>query len=1218
MKKGIVLDRWAKGLSVMLEKIYGCSLITKLRSILLMEADFNATNKRIFGIEMMENARKYKLIPEEIFSERNRLAEDGTLSKVLFYDTVRQLRRPAGLASMDADNCYDRIAHPMASMIFQAFGVPTPAILSMLSTIQNMAFYLRTGYGDSTNFAGGYTDNSTESIKFQGMCQGNGASPAAWAVTTIPMISAHKKKGHGAHFISPITKLIIHLIGGLFVDDTDLMHLNMRILENIISAHSNLQEAVINWGRLLIATGGALKPEKCSYYLISFDWKKDGTWKYNSCVDDEEMTILVPMADGSYEPIEQLPLTTAIKTLGSMTCPTGSNTSSFLRMQEQGQGWIDRVINGKVGRRSVWHMLDCQFWPRVGYAIGNNTGSLKELGNCLQRIYWQILPRGGIRRSAPTGIRQLSKGFFGAGCPNPGVECLISQVTKLLIHYGCRSGIGIQLQVSLELMIIELGISSQPFQESFQKYESWITHSWIKSVWEKVDHYKLRLQLKPLNIEPPRTRDKWFMKAVIDLGCLNKHEMERINRVRIHQQVLFLSDILDAGGKCLDRKYLTKREQEEQWSTYIFPLENPPTRDFTLWREVINTIAPRGRRSDSLGLHIREGHKIWAWRLDTHNNRLYHKKGDTMDMYGPSTTHELARRPNTWSLTEENIINREVGDYCSVNVTQRFVNILSHTRPFLEPSLPSDFWEVILRWGNTWIWESLHIVGGPSWLTESIEANDCIAVTDGSYMKEVYPMINSAAFVFECTNGRGRIVGSFVERSPDAGSYRGELLGLMAIHLILKGVNEYKPNIQGSIHILSDCLGALRKVENLPPYRIPTRCSHSDILKNIMISCSDMTLKRIFSHVKAHQDDGELYDNLPRESQLNCQMDYHAKRAIFESPEHLHTTTKAFPLEPITIFMDKNKLTSDKGDKLRFWAHKQIAKTYFYEAKILFEEFDLIDWESIYAALHSVPRLFQIWACKQVMGIAPANGNRRWDTSLDPRCPSCQQERETCSHILHCNHTGRVDTLMKSIDIMNRWMKDVDTDPTLRHCITQYAKGRGTTTMSNICSGEGQLYERMAVSQDSIGWRRFMEGMICIEMQSLQETHTKLRGRNTSSSLWGPGLVTRLLEITHGQWLYRCVQIHDKTQGTLITNHKENLQRQIEEEMDKGWDDLLEEDQYLAEINLEDLEVSNGEQQEYWLLSIRAARAASKHTRRNQHRQQTTRTDTVEGHIFSG
>jgi hypothetical protein len=138
IKRGLVLGRWAQGLSVMLEKIYGCSLITKLRSILLMEGDFNATNKRIYGIGMLHNVRRYKLLPEEVYSKRNRLANDSTLAKVLFYDIVRQPRRPAGLASVDANNCYDRIAHPIASMTFQAFGVPTPAIRTMLSMIQNM------------------------------------------------------------------------------------------------------------------------------------------------------------------------------------------------------------------------------------------------------------------------------------------------------------------------------------------------------------------------------------------------------------------------------------------------------------------------------------------------------------------------------------------------------------------------------------------------------------------------------------------------------------------------------------------------------------------------------------------------------------------------------------------------------------------------------------------------------------------------------------------------------------------------------------------------------------------------------------------------------------------------------------------------------------------------------------------------------------------------
>jgi hypothetical protein len=72
----------------MLEKTFGCSLITKLRSNLLMEADFNATNKVVYGVRMLENVKDYKLMPKEVYSERNHLADDGTLSKVLFYDIV--------------------------------------------------------------------------------------------------------------------------------------------------------------------------------------------------------------------------------------------------------------------------------------------------------------------------------------------------------------------------------------------------------------------------------------------------------------------------------------------------------------------------------------------------------------------------------------------------------------------------------------------------------------------------------------------------------------------------------------------------------------------------------------------------------------------------------------------------------------------------------------------------------------------------------------------------------------------------------------------------------------------------------------------------------------------------------------------------------------------------------------------------------------------------
>ena len=133
---------------------------------------------------------------------------------MIAYDVIRQTRHPAGIASVDADNYYNRIAHAMASLVFQAFGVPSTAAESMLTTIQEMKFFLHMGFGELTEF-----DSSKFKIKTQGLRQGNGASTAGWAVVSICIINAHKKKGHGTHFVCPITKLKSHIAGVIYVDD---------------------------------------------------------------------------------------------------------------------------------------------------------------------------------------------------------------------------------------------------------------------------------------------------------------------------------------------------------------------------------------------------------------------------------------------------------------------------------------------------------------------------------------------------------------------------------------------------------------------------------------------------------------------------------------------------------------------------------------------------------------------------------------------------------------------------------------------------------------------------------------------------------------------------------------------------------------------------------------------------------------------------------------
>ena len=69
----------------------------------------------------------------------------------------------------------------------------------------------------------------------------------------------------------------------------------------------------------------------------------------------------------------------------------------------------------------------------------------------------------------------------------------------------------------------------------------------------------------------------------------------------------------------------------------------------------------------------------------------------------------------------------------------------------------------------------------------------------------------------------------------------------------------------------------------------------------------------------------------------------------------------------------------------------------------------------------------------------------------------------------------------------------------------------------------------------------------------------------------------KLLEAMHAQWLYRNVVVHDMVGGLEAVKRKQELQSEIERQVELGGEGLDEQDKYLLEINLEDLEPSSGE-----------------------------------------
>jgi hypothetical protein len=99
--------------------------------------------------------------------------------------------------------------------------------------------------------------------------------------------------------------------------------------------------------------------------------------------------------------------------------------------------------------------------------------------------------------------------------------------------------------------------------------------------------------------------------------------------------------------------------------------------------------------------------------------------------------------------------------------------------------------------------------------------------------------------------------------------------------------------------------------------------------------------------------------DLTRPVQLNCAVDFGAKRALLELDTLDLPRQQPFPLDAISVLAGREKITSDIGPYLRYFAHLQLAREEFSTAGVLSHtQFDQVNWEIVHRILSIVPRMF--------------------------------------------------------------------------------------------------------------------------------------------------------------------------------------------------------------------------------------------------------------------
>ena len=165
------------------------------------------------------------------------------------------------------------------------------------------------------------------------------------------------------------------------------------------------------------------------------------------------------------------------------------------------------------------------------------------------------------------------------------------------------------------------------------------------------------------------------------------------------------------------------------------------------------------------------------------------------------------------------------------------------------------------------------------WVVAALQNGTGVFVTDGSYNRTVAPLVSGAGWLLYCTESKHKLYGSFYERSPRAGSYRGELLGLLAIHVLVGALEAYFNIPTRGGKICCDNQGALSKSAEMRR-RIPVGAAEADIKRAFRNVKTGLKATFHYEWVESHQDRYQLWSQLPLEQQLNCICDSLAKAAV--------------------------------------------------------------------------------------------------------------------------------------------------------------------------------------------------------------------------------------------------------------------------------------------------------------------------------------------------
>jgi len=1098
MDNEIVLQRYYKVATALLEKDEGQPRIHRLRPICIVKTELNCIAKSRWSKKLMQHVDKHKLLTNDQYGGRNgRQAQSAVINKVLYYDIQNQIVEDAVFIDKDARSCFDRLLPKIVTLENEKVGMPKESSSFMENTLDNQEIHFRTMYGLSK----GFIKKDVGTAKY-GAGQGIGWSGQACNATLNIICNAMKIKCKGMMvFCNPDGSIRVETFGDYFVDDTELGTSEMGKDPNITiiqQAQLNDQKHSYYW----FISGGRNAVEKGLWYHLSHKFvngrpvqrKKNetkGELKTKPSYDEEE--VVVP----------QYEVNQAHKMLGCWVCPALCQKKQKEVLISLCRKWSQKVVGKFLSATEKIQAYETVLLKQLEYRLAMSCLTITDCEEIMKYYMPQICHGYHIQRNFERDLCCATKKYGGLQVTHL-YDLVGHQKMKFFMkHVRNDDKTGRLIKISMEYTQLQMGISKPFYTQKYDKWKTIVTNTWMTHLWQYMNEAEATLEVTEFKIPKKQRKNDRFLMDILSPHIPNKNMHYKINACRMALKVIFLSDITTLNGKEILPEVYEGRISRE--STMKWPKQSIPNGWWKLWNTYITSYIVPLLKSKPLGKSLQYNHQRWVWMMS--NDKNWISNGN--EVYKRSSYKKLKKmkfrqctgKPFTRGIKVD--VDKQ-SNFLYVKLRTNLIpSQVLHRGNNAEtvPDINNQKYQLCRRYKFL----RKHEISSPKKrkkLEKAFAKGNLIAATDGSALRGDR---SSMAYCLAKRNGK-KLYSAYSPILCDRdynSSDRAELMAILAVvsHLWILSTSLRKTKHRSSpVELFSDSMSSITSCEK--------DIFHST--KNVMSSNIDLKLeirsilrkiKRpvIMTHVEAHQDEDVEYDDLPLPAQLNSDMNALASQQYRHKVNEHDELMPHLPAQKVSLVVHGNRLSHDIANEFIRVRRDYPGETAALRSWNINKKYgSLIDW----TALESNSKKWK----KREHGPAVKCIHRQWDTSArkkdwgqskDDRCPICSNERETCDHVLQCEEKIIFEARKIFLRELKEELRSLGTKPILLRwlmILTYQFIGKFETKVPPKVNGYKKI-RRAIQSQLKLGTGNMLRGIISFKWGEIQARQDKKSNR---------------------------------------------------------------------------------------------------------------------------